>query len=49
MTWIFYPNYNEYYYIGPVKLDDILPKEAVPWVGSYYPTIGKEDTVLKEE
>jgi hypothetical protein len=28
---------NEYYFIGPVELDEVLPDETVEWPGCYYP------------
>lgn len=28
---------NEYYFIGPVTLDKVLPEAPEEWVGAYYP------------
>ncbi len=32
---------NEYYFIGPVVLDEELPDETVAWPGCYYPKESK--------
>jgi len=37
---------DDNYFIGPMELNEILPKESVPWPGSYYPT--KETEPLEE-
>jgi len=28
---------NEYYFVGPVELDEVLPDETVEWPRCYYP------------
>ena len=28
---------DESYYIGPIKLNEILPKEQLEWIGAYFP------------
>lgn len=35
---------QEFDFIGPIALDEILPEEIIEWVGGYYPNI-KNDTV----